>query len=234
MVVIVKFVVVIPSFNPNEALIKIVDELIINDVRKIIIVNDGSENKCNRIFSELRKRMECVVLRHKENRGKGVAIKTALNYYFNNLFTMYKGIVTMDCDSQHLVKDVIKVGKAVILEDKFVLGMRDFSLDNVPLRNELGNKITSWVFKKLYHVYLRDTQTGLRGIPNRLVRYLKKIDGDRFEYEINELIDLVKDKEEIYQVDIDTVYLKDSNKHSKFKVFRDSYNIYKVIFKRRK
>ena len=41
MVIIVKFVVVIPSFNPSEALIKIVDELIINDVRKIIIVNDG-------------------------------------------------------------------------------------------------------------------------------------------------------------------------------------------------
>ena len=84
MVVIVKFVVVIPSFNPSEALITSLINQTLKDI-EIIIVNDGSENKCNRIFSELRKRMECVVLRHKENRGKGVAIKTALNYYFNNL-----------------------------------------------------------------------------------------------------------------------------------------------------
>ena len=52
MVVIVKFVVVIPSFNPSEALIKIVDELIINDVRKIIIVNDGSNKKYDCIFNK--------------------------------------------------------------------------------------------------------------------------------------------------------------------------------------
>lgn len=228
-----KFVVVIPCFNPDKLVIDIVDELILNKVEKIIIVNDGSDSRCNKIFSSLKKKNECIILKHKVNMGKGISIKDAMNYYFNNLQDKYMGIVMMDCDGQHLVKDTIKVGENMVLEDKFVLGMRNFDGDNVPLRNKLGNKITSMVFKRLYHIYLRDTQTGLRGIPNRLIRYLKKIDGDRFEYEINQLIDLVKDKEEICLVDINTVYLSDSNKHSKFKVFKDSYNIYRVIFKRR-
>lgn len=231
--IVVKFVVVIPCLNPSNLVIDIVDELIRNKVEKIIIVNDGSESRCNKIFFNLRKRDECIILKHKVNMGKGVSIKDAMNYYFNNLQDKYMGIVTMDCDGQHLVADVINVGINMVLQDKFVLGMRNFDGENVPLRNKLGNKITSNVFKKIYHIYLRDTQTGLRGIPNRLIRFLKKIDGDRFEYEINQLIDLVKDKEEIFLVDINTVYLCDSNKHSKFKVFRDSYNIYRVIFKRR-
>ena len=86
----------------------------------------------------------------------------------------------------------------------------------------------------LYKVYLKDTQTGLRAIPNRLIKVLVKVDGSRFEYELNALIKLVKMKEEIIQHDIKTVYLKNSNKKSHYKVLRDSYQIYKIMFQRRK
>jgi hypothetical protein len=58
-----------------------------------------------------------------------------------------------------------------------------------------------------------------------------EVDGSRFEYELNVLIKLVKMKEEILEYDIKTVYLKDSNKGSHFNVFKDSYKIYKIMFK---
>ena len=119
-------------------------------------------------------------------------------------------------------------------EDKFVLGTRLFNTKETPFRNKLGNRITSRVFKWIYKVYIKDTQTGLRAIPNRLLKDMIEVEGSRFEYELNVLIKLVKMNEEIVEYDIKTVYLKDSNKGSHFNVFKDSYRIYKIMFDGRK
>ncbi len=222
---------IIPALNPDEKLIKIVDELR-GTFKKIIIVNDGSEN--DDIFNKLKKNKECIVLTHDINLGKGRALKTAFKYYQDNLINDYAGVIALDADGQHKVSDVIKICDVLEKKDKFILGTRLFNTEDTPWRNKLGNRITSRVFKWLYGVYIKDTQTGLRARPNRLIPFLLKVDGDRFEYEINELIALVKKKEIIEEVDIETVYLHDSNKKSHFKVFKDSYRIYKILFKKRK
>ena len=222
---------IIPAFNPDEKLIKIVKELK-KYFKKIIIVNDGSES--DEVFKKLEGYKECVILTHKENYGKGRALKTAFSYYQDNLLKDYNGVIALDCDAQHKVSDVIKISNVLDKNNNFILGTRLFNTKETPLRNKMGNRITSRVFKILYHIYLKDTQTGLRARPNRLIPFLLTIPGDRFEYEINELIELVKKNEKIEEVDIETVYLTDSNKKSNFKVIKDSYKIYKLLFSNRK
>ena len=218
-----KAVPIIPSLNPDDKLIKLVDELK-KYYKKIIIVNDGSNS--HDIFDKL---TDCIILNHDVNKGKGEAIKTAFRYYLDNLSGEYSGVITMDADGQHLVSDVIKISDELV-NDKFILGTRLFNTKSTPLRNKLGNRITSKVFKMIYKVYIKDTQTGLRGIPNRLIKELIDVPGSRFEYELNVLIYLVNMKEEIKEVDINTVYLANSNKKSHFKVIKDSYMIYKTMF----
>ena len=227
-----KIVPIIPSLDPDFKLEKLVDELIKNDFKKIIIVDDGSNDKT--IFKKLEKKKEVVLLTHDVNYGKGKALKTAFTYYQENLSDDYLGVVCLDSDGQHKVSDTIKIGETLIKEDKFILGTRLFNTKETPLRNKTGNRITSTVFKMFYKVYLKDTQTGLRAIPNRLIPLHLNSKGERFEYEINALIDLVLAKEEIIEVDIETVYLENSNKHSHFNPFKDSYRIYKVILNRRR
>lgn len=222
---------IIPALNPDDKLIKIVDNLREN-FSEIIVVNDGSIN--NDIFDKLKDYQECIILTHKENLGKGKALKTAFSYYKDNLITKYDGIITLDADGQHKVSDVIKISKVLSKNDNFILGTRLFNTKNTPWRNKIGNRITSRVFKWIYGIYLKDTQTGLRARPNRLIPFLLTIDGDRFEYEINELIELVRKKEKIDEVDIETVYLSDSNKKSHFKALKDSYKIYKLLWIKRK
>ena len=226
------FIPVIPSLNPDARLIKLVLELIDNDFKKILIVDDGSEDKT--IFNKLQEKKEVIVLTHDINKGKGVALKTAFTYYKEHLIDKYKGLVCMDSDGQHLVSDTINVGKRMIKENKYTLGTRLFNTKETPLRNKTGNRITSRVFKRFYGVYIKDTQTGLRAIPNRLIDMMINVPGDRFEYEMNVLIDLVHSGEKIIEEDIKTVYLPNSNKKSNFKVFKDSYKIYKLMFKRTK
>ena len=226
------FIPIIPSLDPDYKLIKLIDELIENKFNKIIIVDDGTEDKT--IFNNLALKKEIILLTHKVNKGKGAALKTAFSYYKDNLINDYKGVVCLDSDGQHSVSDTINVAKTMIKENKFTMGTRLFNTKETPLRNKTGNRITSRVFKWFFGVYLKDTQTGLRAIPNRLIDLHLKTEGDRFEYEMNALIDLVRNKEKIVEVDIKTIYLKNSNKKSHFKPFKDSVRIYKLIFKRRK
>ena len=223
-----RVVPIIPSLNPDDKLIKLVNELK-KSFKDIIIVNDGSES--NDIFNKIN---GCIILTHDVNKGKGAALKTAFNYYLDNLSNKNAGVVCLDADGQHLPTDAISMSNILEKEDKFIIGTRLFNTKTTPLRNKLGNRITSRVFKWIYKVYIKDTQTGLRAIPNRLIKILKEVDGSRFEYELNVLIKLVKMKEEIIQHDIKTIYLKDSNKKSHFKVLKDSYQIYKIMLNGRK
>ena len=225
------FIPIIPSLDPDDKLIKLVNDLIENNFKKIIIVDDGSPDKT--IFNKLDEKDEVVLLTHKVNKGKGAALKTAFSYYKDNLMNKYKGVVCVDSDGQHSISDTINTGNVMIKENKFVLGTRLFNTKATPLRNKTGNRITSNMFHKLYGVYLKDTQTGLRAIPNRLIDFHLNVEGERFEYEMNVLIDLVKNNEEIIEENIKTIYLKNSNRRSHFKVVRDSYRIYKILFKRR-
>lgn len=223
-----RVVPIIPALNPDDKLIKLVGELK-KKFKNIIVVNDGSESDL--VFKKISR--DCIILTHEINKGKGEALKTAFNYYLDNLNNNL-GVICLDADGQHLPTDAIKLSEVLEKEDKFVLGTRLFNTKSTPLRNKIGNRITSRVFKWFYKVYLKDTQTGLRAIPNRLINPLLEVEGSRFEYELNALIKLVKMKEEIQEVDIKTVYLKHSNKKSHFKVLKDSFRIYKTMFKGRK
>lgn len=226
-----KYVPVIPCYNPPEVFSNIILELYSMGVRDVIIIDDGSNNK--RIFSIANKK-GYTVIEHNTNKGKGEAIKSGIRYYRKHFIDKYKGIVMIDCDGQHRVWDMDKVGQEMIHSDKFTMGVRNFNIDGVPFRNKIGNKITSLVFKWMFGVYIKDTQTGLRGVPNRLIDTVLRIDGERYEYEINMLIDIVKMKEEIKEVEIETVYDNNRKRYSYFNPFKDSYRIYKEMIKKSK
>lgn len=231
MVIGMKYVPVIPCYNPPEVFSNIILELYSMGVRDVIIIDDGSDNK--RIFSIANKK-GYTVIEHNTNKGKGEAIKSGIRYYRKHFINKYKGIVMIDCDGQHRVWDMDKVGQEMIHSDKFTMGVRNFNLEGVPFRNKIGNKITSLVFKWMFGLYIKDTQTGLRGVPNRLIDTVLRTDGERYEYEINMLIDIVKMKEEIKEVEIETVYDNNEKRYSYFNPFKDSYRIYKEMIKKSK
>ena len=70
-------VVIIPVYQPDNRLIEITDQLWADGCR-IIVIDDGSGAQYRHIFEKLND--ICIVLHHRENRGKGAAIKTGLAY----------------------------------------------------------------------------------------------------------------------------------------------------------
>lgn len=219
---------IIPSLNPDDKLVNYVKELIKVGFKKIIIINDGSSSEYDKYFDLLSKKRECTVLKHAVNQGKGRALKTGFNYYLNYL-SMYEGVVTADSDGQHSIEDTLKIANSLVKNKKsLILGTRDFNLENVPFNSRNGNKLTTFIFKLLYGKQINDTQTGLRGLTNDLVRFSLSLSGERFEYEINMLIGCVVNKVDIKEEAIETIYL-DNNKDSHFNIVQDSLKIYKVI-----
>lgn len=222
--------VIIPSLNPNDRLITYVDELIVVGFTSIIIVNDGSQESCDAIFSELTKKEEVTILRHKVNKGKGRALKTGFEYYLKNNSKMKCGVVTADADGQHSAKDTYIVAKTLHSSHGIILGSRNFNEQQVPFKSRYGNKLTTFIFMLLYGLKINDTQTGLRGIPLESIYEIIKLDGEKFDYEIHVLIYLVTNKIAIEEIEIETIYI-DDNRETHFDVVKDSIRIYKVMFK---
>ena len=187
-----KTLVLIPALNPPKQLIDYVKSLLDNNLKDILLVDDGSKEEFKEIFETIEKFPDAniKVFRHAKNFGKGRALKNAFNYFLTlpNL-DEYNGVVTADSDGQHRVEDVIKLAKEVEENpDTLILGCRDFDLEQVPPKSKFGNKITNGAFKLFYGKNISDTQTGLRGFPTAIIKDFLDIAGERFEYETKMLI----------------------------------------------
>ena len=225
-----KISVVLPSLDPDEKLIAVVDGLLEYGFSDIILVNDGSKPENLHYFTDLAARHpEIHLLHHEVNKGKGAALKNAFRYFLANRPDGF-GVVTVDGDNQHHPEDTLRCCRQMLSSGHVVLGCRDFTLDHVPARSRFGNHTTSLIFKIFVGMTISDTQTGLRAIPRKQLEILTGIDGDRFEYETNMLLAMKQHGIAFDEVKIRTVYIEE-NKSSHFRVIHDSWRIYKLILK---
>jgi putative flippase GtrA len=218
--------IIIPAYQPSEALIPLVRS-IVKEGYSVVIVDDGSGQKYSNIFISLMP--VATILKHSVNRGKGEALKTAIEYLIK--IPAAENVITMDADGQHLVPDMEKVARASWKHpEELILGVREFK-ENVPLRSKFGNTITRSVFRIVSGSKVSDTQTGLRGFGSCLFDYMLGIDGDRYEYEMNVLLHAKERGILIQEIPIATVYADNKNSTSHFNTVKDSIRIYKDIFK---
>lgn len=205
-----KVTIVLPSLNPDDKLNKVVDGLLEAGFKDIVLVNDGSDEAHLEPFRQAGLHKEVTLLVHEVNKGKGRALKTAFSYVVNNRKDS-AGVITVDGDNQHTVRD-IKACACKMLEckDKVILGCRDFSQDNVPWKSRVGNVSTSLVFRIFCGIKITDTQTGLRAIPYKYLPLMCEVEGERFEYETQMLFAIKRNHIGMEEVRIETVYLDDN------------------------
>jgi glycosyltransferase involved in cell wall biosynthesis len=217
--------IIIPALNPKTELLDLLKGLLALGAPQIIVVNDGSGQEYDDIFEKVSVLPKCVLLKHAVNMGKGRALKTAFAYYLDNCSHL-DGVVTADADGQHSVEDISRIAYALNNNrDKLVLGVRNFEKDKVPRRSYMGNTITSLCFKLFYGYYLKDTQTGLRGIPTSELGWMLELSGERYDFEINMLIKARRRKLDFLEIGIDTIYF-DNNAGSHYGSFKDSARIF--------
>lgn len=224
-----KIAVIVPSYQPDGKLLEVVKGLVEKGFQDIVVVDDGGGATYASIFEEVSGFPGVTLLTHPENRGKGCALKTAFAYCIKER-PECSGVVTVDGDNQHHVDDIYACcEKMKEKPDHVILGARNFSAKEVPFRSRFGNVLTKGVFRFVCGIKITDTQTGLRAIPAQYLPAMMEIEGSRYEYETNMLLELKTRGIPFEEVTIRTIYL-DENDSSHFNPLKDSIRIYRTIF----
>lgn len=219
--------ILIPSYEPGASLHDLIEKLKDACDYSIVVVDDGSGDAFKNIFDSIRD-LGCTVLIHNYNQGKGCALKTGFEAIRQTGET--EGVICADSDGQHLPKDIMKAAEAIkLFKDHIVLGCRLFT-GKIPFRSRFGNSLTRKIFALSTGQKIYDTQTGLRGYPAAMLDWLCHITGERYEYEMNILLEASRVGYIFDEMPIDTVYF-DDNKSSHFRTFTDSIRVYLPILK---
>lgn len=220
-------IVLIPAYKPDERMVQLVRELRDKQL-DVLLVDDGGQAAYAHLFEQCRE-LGAEVAVHAVNMGKGRALKTGINAALLR-WPQLRAIVTADADGQHTPTDILRLIEAENEHpNTLVLGSRQFT-GNVPFKSRWGNRITRAVYALASGVHVYDTQTGLRVLPRCALEDMARIDGERYEYEMNVLLKLRDMKIGVFEVPIETIYI-DDNAGSHFNPVRDALRIYMVIFK---
>lgn len=226
-------VVVIPAYNPDQKLAELASQLLSLGFC-VLVVDDGSDlAESIELLKQLDERVALV--HHGVNMGKGAAIKSSLRFLLEDRPApfgdrVFTGFITADSDGKHSVEDIVLVAEKLSQPGvRFVKGNRIFD-GRVPKIIRFGNSMTRRVFFTRTGLRLKDTQAGLRGFDWALLPELAKIEGKRYEYEINTLLWAAENKIAIDEVEIFIDYTN-HRPMAHFHVVRDSLLIYSRLLK---
>ena len=222
-------VILIPAYNPEQRLVNIVRELAQRTECPIVVVNDGSDAGLTEVFESIGTINGAEVVLNAINLGKGAALKHGINFALTH-FPNVQGVVTADADGQHAIGDIVAVVEELRANPKcFVLGARKFGPET-PFRSKIGNEVSRVVYRVLLGLRLRDTQTGLRGLPLLLAAAALTIRSNRYEFETEQLTLAAAMRLPIREVPIANIY-ENQNSSSHFNPIFDSARIYFVVIR---
>lgn len=115
-----KLSVIIPVYNEEATLLKILKKIQKIKINKeVIIVNDGSNDNTKSILNNLKKKYFSKIIHHNINCGKGSAIITAKKYVTGDI------VIIQDADLEYDPNDYKKLIKPILKKNfKVVYGSR--------------------------------------------------------------------------------------------------------------
>ncbi|MCQ2798547.1 MAG: bifunctional glycosyltransferase family 2/GtrA family protein [Bacilli bacterium] len=222
-----KKIALIPSLSPEANFVDIAREVFEAGL-DVVVVNDGSAPEYDYIFDAIGEFAD--VLGYRENHGKGYALKYAFKHIKEKYADEEYVVVTMDSDGQHKVSDALRVlDEAIANPNSLVLGSRKLD-KSAPRKSRAGNWMARTTFLLFTGTKVYDTQTGLRAFNKKIIDTIMGAKGDRYEYEMNMLLDCVRAKIKIKEVDIAVIYI-DNNSGSHYNPFKDTMRIFWELIK---
>jgi len=197
-----KIAIVIPAYNEEESITHLLKQF--NDFPRgnIIVVDDGSTDGTSSVVEHT----QIILLKHKKNKGKGMAHRTAFEYARKNGF---EGVITMDADGQHKPEEIENFVKKKDSAD-ILIGTRRMTTKNMPLVRYLTNRITSLTVSLIASQRIFDSQSGFRYISRRVFEKVP-LKTERFQTESEILIKAGRMGFKIGAVSISTIYQKEKS-----------------------
>lgn len=163
----------------------------------ILVVDDGSRDGTGREAAAA----GATVIRHEQNRGKGVALRRGFQYA---LESDWRVVFTLDADGQHAIEDMRALATAAPRYD-VVIGSRFHALGGMPWERRIVNRVTSVVASVLCGKRVEDVQSGFRCIRTAILPAVRT-SADRFAAEPEFVCAAVRAGFSVGSVPIQTVY----------------------------
>jgi len=158
-----KTIVAIPCYNEGRHIGDVVDGAK-EYVDQVIVIDDGSIDTTANVAEA----HGALVIRHKFNRGKGIAINTAFEWAKEHDVQV---LVLLDGDGQHKPADIALVLKPLLEgEADVVVGSRFLSTKNrIPRYRTVGQHILTFATNLGSGLKLTDCQSGFRAFSARAI-----------------------------------------------------------------
>jgi len=215
-----KLFIVIPAYNEEKTVGKVIDDLKKAGYHNIIVVDDGSTDRTAEIVD---KKKGVILLRHLVNRGLGGALGTGLEAAYQHGADI---AVTFDADGQHCVSDIpkmikpIKQGKVDV-----VIGSRMIDHKGMPFVRFIGNWALNIITWFLFGVWTTDSQSGMRAF-NRTALYKIETRTSKMEVSSEFFKEIKRHELRFTEVPIKVIYTEYSRTKG-----QSSWNAIKIVFK---
>lgn len=188
--------IVMPAYNEERSIGRVLDALKREGWRNIIVADDGSRDRT----AEIARSKGALVVSHGQNMGLGAALRTGLNKARE---LGADCAVTFDADGQHDPKAVHALVQALNNAD-LVIGVRQHL--GIPLHKRVGNfglNLITYLFSGV----LTDSQSGSRAFSKRALELIR-IRSNRYEVSSEIIIQAKKRGLRLQEVPVNCFYTK--------------------------
>ena len=152
-------------------------------VDAVLVVDDGSMDDT----ATIAKQAGAIVISHKKNQGKSIAIKTGFKYALAHNFDY---VVTIDGDGQHNPSEIPAVLENVVNKGHDIsIGFRFGNNTEMPFWRKIGKRILDYATSFGNGGHVTDSQCGFRAFNKKAVESLtRSMNGEAFSVESEQLI----------------------------------------------
>lgn len=195
-----KLSIIISVYNEKGTISEILDRVRgvdIGNIEKEIIIVDDFSNDGSREVLKGEEEKGVIVLYHERNRGKGAAIRTALEHITGDF------VIIQDADLEYDPEDYMKLigpilkGRADVVYGSRFTGERR----NMLFWHWIGNRFLTLITNILYNTTLSDMETCYKLFKAEVIKGLR-IRSNRFNFEPEITAKVMKKGIRIYEVPI--------------------------------
>ncbi|MDF1874730.1 glycosyltransferase family 2 protein [Sulfurimonas sp. SAG-AH-194-I05] len=208
-------IIIIPTYN-NPKTIRSVALDVVTYGYKLIIIDDGSEQKVEDLFID---KKNIYFVRHERNQGKGQAIITGIKKAQELGFEY---AVSIDGDGQHLASEISKLLRKYT-KNEIMIGVRNFDGKHVPNTSKFGRWLSNFLASWNTEQKITDSLSGFRIYPVNILAL--KMKTSRFDWEMEVLIRHAEEGGIINEVSIECYYPTPKERVSHFKKCSDTASI---------